>query len=81
MIILITDTTELSYQSVHLVTFKVIDGTPSIEEVTLLLNRELDNLISLIYSSETKQGKFMTTGQVCIKGEHFNAAEHAQLHH
>ncbi|HHY0497243.1 hypothetical protein JL857_20625 [Vibrio parahaemolyticus] len=83
MIILITDVTdaEVPYQSIDIVTFKVVDGTPSIEEVTQLLNRELDNLMSLLYSPKTKQGQLMTAGRICVKGEHFNAVEHAQLHH
>lgn len=55
MIILITDVTdaEIPYQSIDIVTFKVVDGTPSIEEVTQLLNRELD-ISSLLTKNQAR---------------------------
>ncbi|EGQ8550975.1 hypothetical protein DLH98_03505 [Vibrio parahaemolyticus] len=83
MILLITDITNAASgtPSIDIVNFKVIDGEPTLNEVTLLLNQELEHIFTPSYSTEEKEGRFLTLSNECIQGMHFNSEEHNELHH
>ncbi|MFM2591239.1 hypothetical protein [Vibrio sp. TBV020] len=83
MILLITDVINTSTlnQNVDIVHFQIIEGDPSIDDINQLLSRELEHAFTPSYSTEEKIGRFLSLSNECIKGMHFNAEEHNELHH
>ncbi|MFM2591317.1 hypothetical protein [Vibrio sp. TBV020] len=83
MILLITDviSTSTLNQTVDIVHFQIIDGDPTIEDITQLLSKELEHAFTPSYATKEKTGRFLSLSNECIKGMHFNAEEHNELHH
>ncbi len=80
MIVLITDVSSgLQHPSeFELVSFKVVDGEPSISDIERLLKLEIDGVSALSYCPSTKVGVFFNHFRECVKGMHFNSQEHLE---
>ncbi|PSW19898.1 hypothetical protein C9I98_10580 [Photobacterium sanctipauli] len=78
MIILITDVVDAEHPSeaIDIVSFDIIEGAPNFDDIARLLNREMNKVLALFYSSNKERGQFITLGRECIKGQHFNDVEH-----
>ncbi|MDC5842227.1 hypothetical protein OPW33_23150 [Vibrio europaeus] len=83
MILLITEVANAAPQNpdIDIVNFKIVEGEPTLNDVTLLLNQELEHVFTPSYSQEEKTGRFLSLPNECIKGMHFNVEEHNELHH
>ncbi|MFM2607291.1 hypothetical protein AAFX30_06625 [Vibrio chagasii] len=83
MILLITEVTNATpqYPDIDIVNFKIVEGEPTLNDVTLLLNQELEHVFTPSYSQEKKTGHFLSPPNECIKGMHFNVEDHNELHH
>lgn len=83
MILLITEVANAAPQNpdIDIVNFKIVEGEPTLNDVTQLLNQELEHVFTLSYSQEEKTGRFLSLPNECIKGMHFNVEEHNELHH
>lgn len=79
MIILITDVLDDTNENNHIVSFQVVDGTPSKNDVKRLLTHEIKTFQQITYCFVKKQGQFKTFGRLCVQGEHFNDAELHEL--
>ncbi len=81
MIILITSvrSAELPNLNADLVTFDVVQGSPTLFDIENLFNIELNNTLCLTYSESKKKGQFFDIDKECIRGMHFNSQEHYKL--
>lgn len=83
MILLITDVANAGPQNpdVDIVTFEIVEGEPTLAEVTQLLNLELEHAFVPSYSPEENTGQFLSLPKECIKGMRFSTEDHNELHH
>ncbi|HAS6641145.1 MULTISPECIES: hypothetical protein [Vibrio] len=79
MIILITNVLDDVNENTHTVTFQIVDGSPSLNDVECLLTREINEFNHVTYCLEEKQGQFKTFGRQCVQGEHFSDTEQHEL--
>ncbi|HDM8209274.1 TPA: hypothetical protein P0E34_004518 [Vibrio campbellii] len=66
---------------VDAVTFKVVDGEPTLQEVGRLLNIEVSPVLALAYSLETLEGHFYTNPRQCVQGMSFSTEEHRESYY
>ncbi|AAO07585.1 TPA: hypothetical protein RQJ98_002522 [Vibrio vulnificus] len=60
MILLITEEVNAASQNtdIDIVNFKIVEGEPTLNDVTQLLNQELEYVFTPSYSQEDKTGRF-----------------------
>ncbi len=80
MILLLTDVQDTQHpcKAVDVVTFTVIQGTPTLSNISRLLNLELNSVFGIAYSTENNEGIFYNEDKECIKGMHFNTQDHPE---
>lgn len=71
MVLLIVATQDTGYPSldIDVVTFKVLEGSPNISELTHWLNLKYNGIFTLSYGSTQKQGQFFTVGRIFKQGQ------------